>query len=102
MRINYRQPQSIDPAVIEIGDDISVELPADRGVTTSLRGVVGKRVDHGSTRYLMTAEGATLLAWEAKRRNKGPKVTIYGREEHPQATLFDAPIDDEIRDRLAG
>lgn len=101
MRIRYREPQAIDPAVIEIGDDISVELPEDRGVTTTLRGIVAKRVDHGATRYLMTQEGATLLAWEAKRRNKAPKVLIYGREEHPQATLFEAPVDEEIRGRLS-
>lgn len=101
MRIRYSTPQPINPAVIEIGDDISVELPEDRGVTTTIRGIVGKRIDSGATRYLMTAEGATLLAWEAKRRNKQPKVVIYGREEHPQATLFEADID-ELRDRLTG
>lgn len=101
MRINYRTPQAIDPSVIEIGDDISVELPADKGLVTTLRGIVAKRHDHGSTRYLMTAEGATILAWEARKRVGAPKVTIYGREEHPQAMLFEANIG-EMRERLTG
>lgn len=86
--IPIKHPRRIDPSLVEIGDDISVEHKPDRGVTTILRGIVGKRVDNGQTRYLMTVEGATLIAWEPNRLN-GYKVTLFGRDEPVQETLFD-------------
>lgn len=86
--IPITQPRRIDPSLVEVGDDISVEHKPDRGVTTTLRGIVGKRVDSGQTRYLMTTDGATILAWEPGRLNRY-KVTLFGREEMPQEVLFD-------------
>jgi hypothetical protein len=95
------RPRPIDPSLIEDGDDISVEHKANRGIVMTLRGVVAKRVDGGSTRYLMTAEGATLLAWEPGKKN-AIKVTLYGREEPEQATMFDLPTEIEsIKERVA-
>ena len=87
MRRKIGQPRFIDPSLIEVGDEISVEHKPDRGVITTIRGVVGKRVDSGDTVYLITEEGATLLAWSAKRTNKY-RVTLYAREEPENATIF--------------
>lgn len=94
-----KQPRRIDPSLIEIGDDIAVEHKANRGLVVTQRGIVAKRIDHGSNRYLMTEEGATILAWEPGK-NTGVKITLYGREEKPQETLFDNM--DELRARIAG
>lgn len=93
------QPRRIDPSLVEIGDDISVQLKSDRGIVTTLRGVVGKRLDHGKVRYLMTNEGATLLAWEPNT-TKRVIVTLFGREEYPQESMFELP--QEIQERIAG
>lgn len=82
------QPRFIDPALVEIGDDISVESRPVRGAKVTTRGIVGKRVDGGETRYMMTAEGYTLFAWEP-HGNAGIKITLYGREEKPQESIFD-------------
>lgn len=93
-----KQPRRIDPSLIEIGDDILIEHKTERGIATMLRGIVGKRVDSGKTRYLMTNEGATLLAWEPGKINKY-KVILFGRDATPQATLFDDMA--ELSDRIA-
>jgi hypothetical protein len=99
--IPIKQPRRIDPSLVEIGDDISVTFKKDRGLTTTNRGIVGKRMDSGSTRYLLTEEGATLLAWEPSR-TKLVEVTLYGREEVPQSTLFDiAEGIDLVKQRIA-
>lgn len=92
-----KQPRRIDPSLVEVGDDISVELPHDRGITTSLRGIIFKRVDSGSTRYYMTKEGATLFAYDPTKVNK-IKLTLFARDDMPQSTMFDMP---EIEERLA-
>lgn len=92
-----KQPRRIDPSLVEIGDDVSVEHPEDRGVTTTLRGIVAKRVDHGDTRYLMTKEGATLMAWSPKGNKI--KVTLFARDDVPQVTLFEMP--EEFKARIA-
>ena len=84
--IPVRQPRYIDPSVIEIGDDVAVEHTASKGVVTTVRGIVAKRIDSGSTRYYVTAEGGTLFSWEPGKRN-GIKVTLFGRSEQPQETL---------------
>lgn len=91
-------PRFIDPSLIEIGDEISVEHKPDKGITTTLKGVVAKRMDSGETRYLMTVEGATLLAWSPKKTSKY-RVTLLGREEPENATIFD--LLDETKDRIA-
>lgn len=101
MRRKIGQPRFIDPSLVEKGDEISVEHRENRGITTTLRGIVAKRVDSGQTRYLMTEEGATLLAWEPGRASK-VKVTLYAREEPEQATIFDLPDDiKEVEQRIA-
>ena len=94
--IAVRQPHRIDPSLVEIGDDISVEHKAERGIITTLRGIVAKRVDSGQTRYMITSEGATLLAWEPGRTNK-IKVTLFGRDAKPVETLFDDIEQVELR-----
>lgn len=81
------QPRFIDPSLIELGDEISVEHKPDHGITTTLQGIVAKRADAGETRYLMTKEGATLLAWSPKRNAKY-RVTLIAREEPENATIF--------------
>lgn len=95
-----KRPRRIDPSLIDLGDDISVEHKPVKGVTMTLRGIVAMR-GLGSTRYLATAEGATLLAWEPGKTSR-VKVTLYGRAEPEQATLFDV-LDsmDEVRARIA-
>lgn len=95
-----KQPRRIDPSLIEIGDDIAVEHGPARGLTTTLRGIVAKEVKSGSTKFLMTSEGATILAWEIGKPI-GVKITLYGREEFPQESLFDKTPIEELKERLA-
>lgn len=94
------RPRVIDPSLIEPGDDIEVVHKRDQGVIMTLRGVVAKRSDSGNVRYLSTAEGATLLAWEPGRRGK-VTVTLYGRETNPHPSLFAGEFLEEITERLA-
>ena len=95
------QPRFIDPSLIEIGDEISVEHAPTKGVTTTLKGIVAKRTDAGDTRYLMTAEGSTLVAW-SPRKNTKIRVTLLGREEPEHATMFDLPDNiQEVQERIS-
>lgn len=93
-----KQPRRIDPSLVEIGDDIAVEHPEKRGIVTINRGIVASRMESGSTRYYLTKDGATLMAWDAKGINK-IKVILYGRDEVPQTTLFELP--GEVEKRIA-
>lgn len=93
-----KQPRRIDPSLIEIGDDISVEFKKSRGLTTSNRGIVGKIVKSGAARFLCTSEGATIMSWTPGHK-ANVKVTLYGRAVKVQDTLFDAM--DELRERIA-
>lgn len=86
-RIPQNYPKLIKPELIEIGDDITVELPAVDGVVHSLRGKVGQREDHGSVRYISTAEGYVMLAWEPGKSNV--KITLHGRTPINGQTLFE-------------
>lgn len=92
----YPFPRTIQPSLIEKGDTIKVTHREDRGVTTTLTGTVGKRVDSGNTRYLMTEQGATLLAW-GPNENKAVNVLLLHRPEAEQATMFDMPVGLETR-----
>lgn len=92
-------PRPIKPELIEIGDDIEVTLPKVDGVVHTLRGVVGKRIDHGAARHLLTEEGYTLLAWEPGRA--GVKVTLHKRKPAEQQSLFDYDYLNETRMRIA-
>lgn len=94
------QPREIDASLIEIGDDISAEYKKDNGITMTLRGIVGKRIDLGKSRHLMTSEGATIVSWEPKNP-RAIKVILYGREEPEQSTIFDLPAMSKIRDRAS-
>ena len=96
--MSAKYPHAIKPELIEIGDDIEVTLPKVDGVTHTLRGIVGKRMDNGSARYLMTQEGYTLLAWEPKR--SGVKVTIHSRKPVESTKLFEPDFINEVRNRL--
>lgn len=70
----------------------------DRGIEMTLTGTVGKRVDSGNTRYLMTAEGATLMSWNEKE-NKLIHVLLLHRQPQEQTPLW---THDELDKRLAG
>lgn len=99
--VPIKQPRIIRPEIVECGDDISVELhDATRGVKTILRGIVGKRVVNGSTRYYMTKEGGTLFAFEPGR-TPHYKITLYGRSEVVSDTLFELEVNTEVKERLA-
>lgn len=91
-----KQPRRIDPSLVEIGDDVSIEHPASRGVTTILRGIVHHRSESGSTRYYHTVEGATLFAYDPTKVNK-IKIILYARDDVPQTTLFELPSELEQR-----
>lgn len=93
-----KQPRRIDPSLVEVGDDISVEHPMTKGIITILRGVVHHRSEGGSTRYYHTEEGATLFAYDPTRTNK-VKIVLYGRDEMPQSTLFETA--EELKERIA-
>lgn len=85
--MSAKYPHAIKPELIEIGDDIEVTLPKVDGVTHTLRGIVGKRVDHGAVRYLLTDEGYTILAWEPGKTSV--KVMIHSRKPLKNESLFD-------------
>lgn len=102
------QPRFIDESLIEIGDLISVEHRQEKGVTMTIKGIVDKIDAIGRHRYLLTKEGSTILAWEPGRASK-VKVTLLGREEPENATIFDLPDNpysngtyDELRERMTG
>ena len=88
---------TIKPSIVRIGDKISVEHKSNRGIVTTLTGVVASRNDHGDTRHLLTAEGAVLLTWNAKENN-AVKVMLISRAEVEQQPLFGM---EEIRERIA-
>lgn len=92
-------PRPIKSEMIEIGDEIEVTLPKTDGVVHTLRGVVGKRMDHGAVRYLLTQEGYTLLAWEPGRA--GVKVTLHKRKPINQEPIFEYDLLNGTRDRIA-
>lgn len=93
-----KYPHSIKPELVQIGDEIEVTLPKVDGVVHSLKGVVGKRLDHGAVRYLLTDEGYTLLAWEPGK--SGVKVMIHSRKPILQQTLFEPDFIRAVKDRL--
>lgn len=97
-RIKLREPRDIDPALVEIGDEISVHHKAKNGVSMSLRGIVAARNDHGKTRTYVTSENGTLFSVNTTQRH-GLTITLHSRSEMPGQSLFEI---DEIRERLAG
>jgi hypothetical protein len=92
----YQFPRTIQPSLIEIGDTVKVTHREERGITTTLTGTVGKRMDHGNTRYLMTHDGATLLAW-GPTENKAIDVMLLHR---PELTPEPLEMFDEIMERV--
>lgn len=99
-RDRHMMPRRIQPELVEIGDDIEVTLKPDKGVTTTVRGIVGKRMDSGKTRYYMTVEGSTLLAWEPNT-TKISRVTIHSRLIKSDETLFESDLMTELKKRIA-
>jgi hypothetical protein len=87
VRRKIGQPRFIDPSLVETGDEISVEHTVNKGVTTTVRGIVAERLEQGSMRRFITSEGGTLMAWEPGRIAK-IRVTLYAREEPENATIF--------------
>lgn len=98
MRLVFRLPEKIDPSLINIGDEISVEHKSDNGLTTTVRGIVGKQASFHSVKHLMTDQGATILTW-TPGKDHGLKVMRHSKLEMVQNTLFDAM--DEVRKRIA-
>lgn len=91
-------PRVIKPELIELGDTISVVHPRDQGIVCILEGVVHERKDSGNVRYLITKEGATLLAWTPGRN---VKVTLLSRPEFKQESLtIVSDFFDETRERI--
>lgn len=99
-RDRHMMPRRILPELVEIGDDIEVTLKPDHGVTTTVRGIVGKRMDTGKTRYYMTEEGSTLLAWEP-HTTKISRVVIHSRLIKQNETLFESDLMTELKKRIA-
>lgn len=92
-------PREIKPELVEIGDTISVTFPRDGGLTVTHVGRVAKATTHGKTRYLITAEGATVLAWEPTGNRV--KIILLKREPVPGETLFEMSDNmHEIRVRI--
>lgn len=97
-------PRPIRPELIEIGDEIEVTLPENAGAIHSYRGTVASREDHGIVRYLSTAQGHILLAWEPGNTTS-VKVTLHGRTPIAGQSLFDVAENwdvfmDNIRERI--
>jgi hypothetical protein len=93
------KPRRIAPELIEIGDDVSAQIvKPNRGITTTHRGIVGKKVYSGKSQYFMTEEGATIFSFEPGK-NSGVVVTLFGRAEFVEETLFEVEMD---RERIAG
>lgn len=98
--VPIRRPRFIMPELVEIGDDISVEIvKANRGIISTKRGIVSKRVYSGKGRYYVTSEGATIFSFEPGKPT-GIKITLYGRAESVSESLFEIDAD-ETRERIA-
>lgn len=98
--IPIKSPRTIDPSLIEQGDDISVEIiKPNRGIKTTKRGIVAKKIYSGKSQFYLTAEGATLFSFEPGRSH-GLKIMLYGRAEVVSDTLFDIEMP-TVRARIA-
>lgn len=101
LTVPIRRPRIIRPEIVEMGDDISVEnVKEERGIRTTVRGIVGKVHTSGQTRYYMTAEGATLFAFEVGR-TPAYSITLYGRAEFVSESLFEIGSLNSIKERIA-
>lgn len=97
-RIRYAAPHTIDPSLVEIGDDILVEYSPSKGVTTYHRGIVAKSNYNGDTRSFITADGGTIAVWSPRDRRK-LKILLYSRLEQTQESLFDF-LPEETKERI--
>ena len=88
-------PRRIDPALVEIGDKITVVRSLGNGIMQTLTGTVVERIDNGATRTYRTREGGVLFAWEPGRPK--PALTLLVRASASQTPLWE----DEIRERIA-
>ncbi len=79
-------PREIKPELVEIGDTVRVVHKRKNGVVMTLEGVVGKRVDNGPARHMMTVEGSTLFAWGG-RHNSPVTVWLLNRKPQEQDEL---------------
>jgi hypothetical protein len=101
LTVPIKRPRIIRPEIIEIGDDIAVEnVKPDKGIRTTVRGVVGKVIKTGQTRYYMTVEGATLFAFEIGRTPTAT-ITLYGRAEFVSESLFEIGTLQGVKERLS-
>lgn len=101
LTVPIKRPRIIRPEIIEIGDDIAVEnVKPDKGVRTTVRGIVGKVAKTGQTRYYMTVEGATLFAFEIGRTPTAT-ITLYGRAEFVSESLFEIGTLQGVKERLS-
>lgn len=96
----FRIPKPIKPELVQIGDDITVTHAPNKGIVTSVRGVVARREDHGSVRHLVANEGGSIIAWEPGKDNK-VRVVLHGRVEvNNQETLFEVDLLTGVKDRV--
>jgi hypothetical protein len=101
LTVPIKRPRIIRPEIIEIGDDIAVEnVKLDKGIRTTVRGIVGKVAKAGQTRYYMTAEGATLFAFEIGR-TPSATITLYGRAEFVSESLFEIGSFQSVMERIS-
>lgn len=96
-----RQPRLIDPSLIEVGDDISVTMKPNKGIISTKRGIVAKKVYSGKSQFYMTEEGSTIFAFEPGRSH-GLTIMLYGRAQVVSETLFEVDNLADVKMRLAG
>lgn len=91
-------PRLIEPESVERFDKITVKYPDVDGVVVEKTGVVYRRIDEGSARYLYTAEGGCLLVWY---RGSGAPSVIVTLRDRPPATQEPLPIFEHVREQIA-
>jgi hypothetical protein len=95
-------PRKIQPELIELGDTISVVHKRNQGIVTVLEGTVATRQDSGNVRYLLTKEGATLLAWTPGRNDVAVRLLSRPETKQPTLSFFEPSwIDEELKERIA-
>lgn len=77
---------NIKPELIDCGDTIRAEYPADKGVTMIKQGTVSEIHYHGGMRYFVTDENQTIALY-SPHQNVGIKFTLINRPAKPETML---------------